>query len=49
LAANAKQPRLAISLIRTGIFNYFNRIVENSPLAKAGGRGMASRTVRISQ
>jgi hypothetical protein len=36
-------------LIRTAIFSSRSRMVENSPLANACGRGMASRSVRISQ
>jgi ParB/RepB/Spo0J family partition protein len=49
LAANASLTRLAVSLIRTAIFNSRSRMVENSPLASGCGLGMASRTVSISQ
>src|SRR5271166_2487664 len=48
-AANDSLIRLAVSLIRTAIFNNRSRIVENSPLASACGLAMASRTVSISQ
>jgi len=49
LAANASLIRLAVSPIRTAIFSNRSRMVENSPLASGYGRGIAPRTVSISQ
>src|ERR1700687_1762322 len=49
LAANTSLTRLVVSLIRTAIFSNRSRMVENSPLARGCGFGMALRTISISQ